>query len=129
MKYFSRPGKIDTKTNFVPMAAGSALLLVGMLAAAPLRAQSGLQVAEAIEQPILLLLHSHSQGFLGVDLGDVDQERVQTLHLKDTRGAEITILDHDAPAGKAGLKLHDVILEVNGEAIESAEQLKQMLHA
>jgi S1-C subfamily serine protease len=80
------------------------------------------------ERPRFLLLHSHSHGFLGVDLGDVDQERAQALHLKDNHGAEITILDHDAPAGQAGLKLHDVIVEVNGEAIEGADQLKTMLH-
>jgi serine protease Do len=61
-------------------------------------------------------------------VGDMDQERAQTLHMKDTHGAEITVLDHDAPAGKVGLKLHDVILEINGQAVEGAEQVKELLH-
>jgi S1-C subfamily serine protease len=65
---------------------------------------------------------------LGVDVGDLDQEHAQALHLKDNHGAEITVLDHDAPAGKVGLKLHDVILQVNGQNIDSAEQVKQILH-
>jgi S1-C subfamily serine protease len=66
---------------------------------------------------------------LGVDLGDVDQDRAQALHLKDTQGAEITVLDHDAPAGKVGLKLHDVILQVNGQAVANADQMKKLLRA
>ena len=91
------------------------------------QAQS-LQLADLLDEPTLLLLHSKSQGFLGVDVGDVDTDRAQALHLKDARGAEITILDHDAPAGKAGLMLHDVILQVNGREIDDAEQMKQLLH-
>jgi S1-C subfamily serine protease len=86
-----------------------------------------LQLVEIIERPTLLLLHSHAQGFLGVDVGDVDQDRAQALHMKDTHGAEITVLDHDAPAGKVGLKLHDVIIEVNGQSVDGAEQVKQIL--
>jgi S1-C subfamily serine protease len=65
---------------------------------------------------------------LGVYVGDVDQDRAQTLHVKELRGAEITILDHDAPASKAGLKLHDVIVQMNGQAVENAEQVRRVLH-
>ena len=85
-------------------------------------------MSQMLNSSSLLLLHSRSQGFLGVDVGDVDQDRVQSLHLNNTHGAEITVLDHDAPAGKVGLRLHDVILEVNGQPIDGAEQMKQMLH-
>ena len=129
MKYFLRPYLAISKS--ARSARTTALCAAGGLwlgLAAGAGAQS-LQLTDLIERPTLLLLHSHSQGFLGVDLGDVDQDRAQTLHLKDTHGAEITVLDHDAPAGKAGLKLHDVILEVNGQSVDGAEQLKQILHA
>jgi len=85
-----------------------------------------MRVADLLREPSLLL-HTPSQSYLGVDVGDIDAERAAALHLKDTRGAEITILDHDAPAGKVGLKLHDVILQMNGQAIENAEQIKRML--
>lgn len=102
------------------------VLLLGAAFAARCDAQS-MQLSQIIEQPVLFLLHSHSQGFLGVDVGDVDQERAQLLHLKDTHGAEITVLDHDAPAGQVGLKLHDVILEVNGQTIDGAQQMKDIL--
>ena len=118
MKHLLRPYTINR-------AGIAGLLCLGLVAGA--RAQSK-QLGEILEQPTLLLLHSHSQGFLGVDVGDIDQDRSQTLHLKDTHGAEITVLDHDAPAGKVGLKLHDVIVEINGQEIVGAEQVKQILH-
>jgi S1-C subfamily serine protease len=108
---------------------GGLLIAGGLSVGLPEQAHAqGLQLADILEQPSLFLLHSRSQGFLGVDVGDVDQERAQALHLKDTRGAEIAVLDHDAPAGKAKLKLHDVIVEVNGQSIDGAEQVKQILH-
>jgi S1-C subfamily serine protease len=36
-------------------------------------------------------------------------------------------VDHDGPAGKAGLHLHDVILQMNGTTIEGEDQLRRML--
>jgi C-terminal processing protease CtpA/Prc len=73
------------------------------------------------------LLHSSSQGYLGVDLTDVDQEKAQALKLKEVRGAIITLIDHDAPAGQIGLKVNDVVLKLNGQTVEGAEQLRRML--
>src|SRR5215471_6256436 len=65
--------------------------------------------------------------YLGVDIADVTPERLGELKLKEEHGAEITMVDQDAPAGKAGLKEHDVILTVNGTAVESAAQLRRMI--
>src|SRR3984885_11688465 len=72
------------------------------------------------------LLYS-AQGYLGVDLGAVDKKRANALHLKDTHAAEVVMVDHDAPAGKSGLKEHDVILQLDGQAFENAEQLRRRL--
>ncbi len=68
-----------------------------------------------------------SQGYLGVDLTDVDQEKAQSLRLKEVRGAVITLIDHDAPAGQIGLRVNDVVLKLNGQRVEGAEQLRRML--
>jgi serine protease Do len=65
--------------------------------------------------------------YLGVDIADVSSERLGELKLKEEHGAEITMVDQDAPAGKAGLQEHDVIVSVNGTAIESAAQLRRMI--
>jgi len=65
--------------------------------------------------------------YLGVDITDVTAERLEALKLKEEHGAEITMVDQDAPAGKAGLKEHDVILTLNGTAVESAAQLRRMI--
>jgi len=65
--------------------------------------------------------------YLGVDIADVSPERLGELKLKEEHGAEITMVDQDAPAGKAGLHEHDVIVSLNGTAVESAAQLRRMI--
>ena len=65
--------------------------------------------------------------YLGVDIADVSAERLGALKLKEEHGAEITMVDEDAPAGKAGLHEHDVVLSLNGTAIDSAAQLRRMI--
>lgn len=66
--------------------------------------------------------------YLGVDIADVTTERLSTLKLKEEKGVEVTMVDQDAPAGKAGIKEHDVILSMNGTLIESGAQLRRMIH-
>jgi len=65
--------------------------------------------------------------YLGVDVQDVTTDMVGRLKLRDERGAEVEMVDQDAPAGKAGLKEHDVIVSFNGEAVQSVESLHRML--
>jgi serine protease Do len=71
--------------------------------------------------------HRSTQGYLGVDVRDVPAQRVAELKLKKATGAEITSVDHDAPAGKVGLRVHDVILAMNGKTIEDEAQLRRIL--
>jgi len=62
-----------------------------------------------------------------VELTDVDAQKAQALKLKEVRGAVITLIDHDAPAGQIGLKVNDVVLQMDGQAVENAEQLRRQL--
>lgn len=71
---------------------------------------------------------NNNTSYLGVDIADVTAERVSTLKLKDEKGVEVTMVDQDAPAGKAGIREHDVILSMNGTAVESKAQLQRMIH-
>jgi serine protease Do len=71
---------------------------------------------------------SSSSSYLGVDIADITSDRLGVLKLKEEKGVEVTMVDQDAPAGKAGIKEHDVILSINGTAVESKTQLHRMIH-
>jgi hypothetical protein len=71
---------------------------------------------------------SGTTSYLGVDIVDITSDRLGALKLKEEKGVEVTMVDQDAPAGKAGIKEHDVILSVNGSAVESKSQLQRMIH-
>jgi serine protease Do len=68
-----------------------------------------------------------SSSYLGVDIADITPERLSALKLKEEKGVEVTMVDQDAPAGKAGIKEHDVILSMNGTPVESVAQLRRMI--
>jgi membrane-associated protease RseP (regulator of RpoE activity) len=71
---------------------------------------------------------SSPSSYLGVDIADVTHDRMGALKLKEEKGVEVTMVDQDAPAGRAGIREHDVILSLNGSAIESGAQLRRMIH-
>jgi S1-C subfamily serine protease len=67
------------------------------------------------------------QGYIGIEMRDVSEDQLSELKLRDPKGVEITNLDHDGPACKAGMRPHDVILQMNGQVIDGGEQLRKML--
>ena len=73
-----------------------------------------------------LMMYS-SQGYLGVGVKEIDSDRISALRLKDNHGAEVIMVDHDAPAGKSGLKVHDVILQLDGQPFDNVDQLLRRL--
>src|SRR5437899_1730570 len=66
--------------------------------------------------------------YLGIDTQDVTPQRVAPLKLREERGVEVLTVDQDAPAGKAGLKEHDVILEFNGTKVEAVGHCRRRMH-
>ena len=70
---------------------------------------------------------SDHASFLGVGVADVDSERAKALKLKEERGAEVTHIEANSPAAKAGIKESDVILEYNGTAVEGTAQLQRLV--
>lgn len=125
MKYLLRPKqRFHRRPGWIALAAaGAGLALTPVLA----RAQADSLVPLFFEDSVPLL-HSSSAGYLGVYITDVDQDKAQALKLKDTHGAVITLIDHDAPAGQVGLKVNDVVLALNGQPVDGAEHLRKMLH-
>jgi serine protease Do len=111
--------------EFVVLAAAIAVLDGGqVLNAAEISAAWGQQMLAAA------MGEGHAraaQGYLGIETRDVSEDQLGVLKLKDARGAEITNLDHDGPACKAGMRMHDVILQMNGQVVENEDQLRRML--
>ncbi|MGC2744596.1 MAG: PDZ domain-containing protein, partial [Candidatus Angelobacter sp.] len=102
-----------------------ALLLVGL--ALPLIAAQPSSPPDSLSRPVQGYFYSGGHSYLGVDIRDVTSDRMAALKLKEERGVEITMVDADAPAGKAGLREHDVILDFNGTAVESEEQIRRLI--
>ena len=69
-----------------------------------------------------------AQGYLGVDFRDLTEEESSALKVRDVRGAEIVRLDHDGPACKAGLREHDVVLQMDARPVDGQEEFRRMLH-
>jgi S1-C subfamily serine protease len=67
--------------------------------------------------------------YLGVNIRDVDEHSAKLLGLKSTQGVEVIAVDHDAPAGKMGIHLRDVIITVDGKAVTSANQFRATMRA
>ena len=128
MKHLLRPYRSRPyQSRPYPNLALAVLLGIGVAMAPPGAQAQARGIVELLEEPSPLLLHTNSQGYLGVDLADVDQQKAQALKLKEVRGAVITLIDHDAPAGQMGLKVNDVVIQLNGQNVEGAEQLRRML--
>ncbi len=65
-----------------------------------------------------------ARGFLGVGVQELTPDLAEGFNLKDIKGVIITNLTADGPAAKAGLKLEDVITTVNGQPVESLQDLR-----
>jgi len=66
--------------------------------------------------------------YIGVMMQEIDSERAKTLKLHQEGGVEITVVEQDSPAEKAGLKVGDVVLKYNGQRVEGMQQFARMVH-
>ena len=103
------------------------LTMVGALAAALLGAGNGRAQEFAGFVPQISVTTSSSRSFLGVGVAEINADRAKALKLKEERGVEITRVEDDSPAAKAGLKVGDVVLEYNGQRLEGTEQFVRMV--
>ena len=104
----------------------------GWIAAALLAAGPAHSAGAAILQQddgAVLVLVSAPASYLGINIADIDEHSAHLLGLKTKTGVEVIAIDRDAPAGKAGLHLRDVILAVDGHAMNSAQQFREVMRA
>jgi serine protease Do len=65
-----------------------------------------------------------SHGYIGIGINDVTPDEAKFFHLTDASGAVITQVEPNSPGAKAGLKVGDVITELNGKSVSDAGELQ-----
>jgi len=68
-----------------------------------------------------------SRGRLGVTIQGVSQELADSFGLKKPQGALVSAVEPKSPADKAGIKTGDIILSVDGRAIENSIDLPRII--
>ncbi|MEM9375856.1 MAG: Do family serine endopeptidase [Pseudomonadota bacterium] len=61
-----------------------------------------------------------SRGWLGVVIGNVDEDMARAIGLEDAKGAIVTSVTPNSPAEKSGLERGDVIVKINGQLVDDA---------
>ena len=78
------------------------------------------------QKPRSTNLQGGASGYLGVGLWavqDLTPDNMKSLGLKDRAGVLVTSVNEGQPGAKAGIHQYDVILEFDGQKIDSSEQL------
>ncbi|WP_127145677.1 Do family serine endopeptidase [Pelagibacterium montanilacus] len=68
-----------------------------------------------------------TRGFLGVSLQDLNDDLAAGLGLPSTDGALVTQPIEDAPAAAAGVQSGDVIVSVDGDAVQTGRELSRVI--
>jgi serine protease Do len=68
-----------------------------------------------------------SRGWLGVSIQDVNEDIAESLGIKETKGALISKIMEDGPSANSELKVRDVIVRVNGEAVNNSRDLARKI--
>lgn len=124
---------IQTDASINPGNSGGPLVntkgyVIGVNSAIDARAQ-GIGFAIPIDEvkamiPQLEKSGRIEKGFIGARLGDLDPSiDPEYLGLQEPEGAVITGLERSGPAGKAGLRPYDIVVEFNGKKIKSSTDL------
>jgi len=96
----------------------------------PQSAGVGFAVPINVAKEILPQLRSRGKvvrGWLGVQIQALSDDMARTYRMKDNKGALISDVTPDSPAEKAGLKADDVVVGVDGRAIEDNGDLSRYI--
>jgi len=64
------------------------------------------------------------RGYLGIHIQDVSAQMAKQFGLSEVRGVLVNDVAPDTPSSRAGLKRGDVILELNSQPVNSANELR-----
>lgn len=62
-------------------------------------------------------------GWMGVSLGDITDQYKEELGVKGEKGAFVSMIYLDSPAGKGGMQAGDYIIALNGKSVKTVDQL------
>jgi serine protease Do len=65
--------------------------------------------------------------YLGVNISEIDADRAKALRLPSESGVEISRVEQDSPAERAGLRVGDAVTQYNGQRVEGMEQFSRMV--
>ncbi len=86
-----------------------------------------LQLLRQIKSDTPIQADRGSSGYLGVYLGDVNEERAKQLQLAEVRGAIVGKVVEGSPAARAGLQENDVILSFDDQKVLNRAQFFLLL--
>ncbi len=127
---------IQTDASINPGNSGGALIdiqgrLIGINSAILSRTGSNIGIGFAIPCGLALSVARHlidfgevRRGFLGVRISDLTPDMAEAFGLKDTRGALIDQVEEGLPADKGGIQRGDVIVKLDDEVIDNANELR-----
>ena len=70
-----------------------------------------------------------TRGRMGVQIGELSKEVAESLGLKNAQGAQVSLVEPDGPADKAGIRAGDIILKFNGAQVNRSSDLPRMVGA
>jgi len=130
---------IQTDASINPGNSGGALVnmsgeLVGINSAIISRSGGNVGIGFAVPTEIassimrqLLDFGEVRRGLLGVTIQQVNSDVAEALNTSVDRGALITSITPGSAAERAGLKVDDIIVEINAERIDSASELRNTI--
>jgi serine protease Do len=65
-----------------------------------------------------------SHGYIGIGISDVTPDEAKFFDVNNASGAVVTQVEPNSPGAKAGLKVGDVITELNGKPVSDAGELQ-----
>ena len=90
----------------------------------------GFAVPIKLARSILISLATDGEvrrGLLGVVPGKIDANLAESFGLESTEGAIVNQVSDDLPAAKAGIKVGDIILKIDGQKIKDHDHLRLVI--
>jgi serine protease DegQ len=130
---------IQTDASINPGNSGGALVgldgkLIGVntaiLSPAGGNVGIGFAVPSEMAKAVMTQLVDHGEvrrGQLGIGVQDLTPDLAAALELGDLRGALIANVDPGSPAERAGIKVGDVVIAINGRAVQGMTDLRNRI--